>query len=110
MPAELPSGWGDDEENRDPCKPSPLATGWLYEDPDAVVGQVLNHGSIVLGTDGCAMNWHLVVTGPQRGRIWHVTDVGAMPFGAEFGFTTSAPGFAGWVAHWAAGKEWFDAE
>ncbi|MFF4273928.1 hypothetical protein [Streptomyces sp. NPDC001536] len=28
-------------------------------------------------------------------------------FGAEFGFTTSAPGFVGWVAHWAAGKKWF---
>ena len=115
--AELPDDWGDGEEDRDPGKPFPLAAGWLweeddgpYEDPDAVVGQVLNHGSIVLGTDGCAMNWHLVVTGPQRGHIWHVTDVGAMPFGAEFGFTTSAPGFAGWVAHWAAGKEWFDAE
>lgn len=56
------------------------------------------------------MNWHLVVTGPQRGHIWLVTDVGAMPFGAEFGHTTSAPGFAGWVKHWAAGQEWFDLE
>ncbi|MEV8543998.1 MULTISPECIES: SMI1/KNR4 family protein [unclassified Streptomyces] len=115
--AELPDDWGDGKEDRDPGKPFPLAAGWLweeddgpYEDPDAVVEQVLNHGSIVLGTDGCAMNWHLVVTGPQRGHVWHITDVGAMPFGAEFGFTTSAPGFAGWVAHWAAGKEWFDAE
>lgn len=35
--------------------------------------------------------------------------MGAMPLGSEFGFTTSEPGFAGWVQHWAAGKEWFDA-
>ncbi|MFF1441755.1 SMI1/KNR4 family protein [Streptomyces sp. NPDC058295] len=116
--AELPSDWGDDGARRDLAKPFPLTRQWLWEeedapfgdeDPEAVVEQVLHHGSVVLGTDGCAMNWHLVVTGPHRGRIWLVTDVGAMPFDAESGRTTSAPGFAGWVAHWAAGKEWFDA-
>ncbi|WP_327716070.1 SMI1/KNR4 family protein [Streptomyces sp. NBC_00490] len=115
--AELPSDWGRDGAERSLAEPFPLTEPWLweedegpYEDPEAVTDQVFDHGSIVLGTDGCAMNWHLVVTGPHRGHIWHVTDVGAMPFGAEFGFTTSAPGFAGWVGHWAAGKEWFDAE
>jgi hypothetical protein len=114
---ELPSDWGDDGTERRLAEPFPLTESWLweedegpYEDPEAVTDQVFDHGSIVLGTDGCAMNWHLVVTGPHRGHIWHVTDVGAMPFGAEFGCTTSAPGFAGWVGHWAAGKEWFDAE
>jgi hypothetical protein len=30
-------------------------------------------------------------------------------FGAEFGFTTGDPGFAGWAEHWAAHKPWFDA-
>ncbi|MGW2564816.1 SMI1/KNR4 family protein [Streptomyces sp. NPDC001537] len=115
-PAQLPGDWGDDGSGRKLGEPFPLTAAWLweeddgpYEDPEAVIEQVLNHGSVVLGTDGCAMNWHLVVSGPQRGHIWHVTDVGAMPFGSEFGFTTSEPGFAGWVKHWAAGKEWFDA-
>jgi hypothetical protein len=114
--AEVPGDWGGDGADRDLGKPFPLTERWLweedegpYEDPDAVIDQVLRHGSIVLGTDGCAMNWHLVVTGPHRGHIWHVTDVGAMPFGSEFGCTSSEPGFAGWVRHWAAGKEWFDA-
>ncbi|MEW2047451.1 SMI1/KNR4 family protein [Streptomyces sp. NPDC005476] len=113
--AELPSDWGGDDTARDLSKPFPLTEQWLweeddgpYEDPEAAMERVLDHGSVVLGTDGCAMNWHLVVTGPQRGRIWLVTDVGAMPFGAESGHTASAPGFADWVAHWAAGKEWFD--
>ncbi|TQE23703.1 SMI1/KNR4 family protein [Streptomyces ipomoeae] len=115
--AELPDDWHDDGEARDLSEPFPLTAPWHwetddgpYEDPDSVIGRVLDHGSIVLGTDGCAMNWHLVVTGPHRGHIWHVTDVGALPFGREFGYTSAAPGFAGWVAHWAAGKEWFDAE
>ncbi|MET8076086.1 SMI1/KNR4 family protein [Streptomyces sp. NPDC005303] len=114
--AELPSDWGNDGSDRDLGKSFPLTRGWLweeddgpYEDPDAVMDQVFNHGSVVLGTDGCAMNWHLVVTGPHRGHIWHITDVGAVPFGSEFGCTTSESGFGGWVRHWAAGKEWFDA-
>ncbi|NUR67851.1 MAG: SMI1/KNR4 family protein [Streptomyces sp.] len=114
--AELPDDWGDDGSGRKPGEPFPLTAAWLweeddgpYEDPEAAIGRVLDHGSVVLGTDGCAMNWHLVVSGPQRGHIWHITDVGAMPFGSEFGFTTSEPGFAGWVKHWASGKEWFDA-
>ncbi|MGW0425339.1 SMI1/KNR4 family protein [Streptomyces sp. NPDC003015] len=114
--AELPADWGNDGSDRDPGKPFPLARGRLweeddgpYEDPDTVIHHVVDHGSIVLGTDGCAMNWHLVVTGPHRGHIWHISDVGAMPFGSEFGYTTAEPGFGGWVRHWAAGKEWFDA-
>lgn len=114
--AELPADWGDDGQGRDLSRPFPLTEGWLWEeDPrpseetDPVLEQVFDHGSIVLGTDGCAMNWHLVVTGAHRGHIWNITDVGAVPFGAEFEFTTAEPGFAGWVGHWAANKPWFDA-
>jgi len=51
------------------------------------------------------MYWPLVVTGTHRGQVWNVTDVGAQPFG----YTTADDGFVGWAAHWAAGKEWFDA-
>ncbi|MFI1074428.1 hypothetical protein [Streptomyces puniciscabiei] len=43
------------------------------------------------------------------GHIWQITGEGAFPFGAEFGCTTAESGFAAWVRHWAAGKEWFDA-
>ncbi|GAA0855682.1 hypothetical protein GCM10009525_88160 [Streptosporangium amethystogenes subsp. fukuiense] len=79
------------------------------EEVDPVLEQVYDHGSIVLGTDGCAMYWHLIVSGPHRGHVWQISGEGAVPFGAEFGFTTGNPGFAGWVKHWAAGKPWFDA-
>ncbi|MFF9815505.1 SMI1/KNR4 family protein [Streptomyces sp. NPDC014006] len=113
---ELPRDWGDDAGARDLGEPFPLTEPWLWEDdPDASeeaearIAAVYRHGSVVLGTDGCGMYWHLVVTGPHRGHIWHVTDVGAVPFGAEFGHTTAEPGFAGWVRHWAAGRPWFDA-
>ncbi|GAA2441613.1 SMI1/KNR4 family protein [Streptomyces macrosporus] len=113
--AELPDDWGDDRPRRVLAEPFPLTEAWLWEedpDPEAaepVLDRVFDHGSIVLGTDGCGMYWHLIVTGPHRGHVWNITDVGAVPFGAEFGHTTSEPGFAGWVRHWAAGGEWFDA-
>ncbi|MER5475826.1 SMI1/KNR4 family protein [Streptomyces sp. NPDC002734] len=114
--AELPADWGEGRPPRDLAQPFPLTEAWLWEEDDrpqeeldALFGPVFDHGTVVLGTDGCGMYWHLVVTGPHRGHIWNVTDVGALPFGAEFGHTTAESGFAGWVAHWAAGKEWFDA-
>ncbi|KOV61820.1 SMI1/KNR4 family protein [Streptomyces sp. MMG1121] len=114
--AELPDDWGGAERERDLGKPFPLTRAWVWEgdsdpseDCDEILEQVYDHGSVVLGTDGCAMNWHLVVTGPHRGHVWQISDVGAAPFGAPFGFTTGEPGFAGWVRHWAANRPWFDA-
>ena len=112
--ADLPADRESDD--RDLARPFPLTETWVWEsDPrpfeeyEALLAPVHEHGSIVLGTDGCGMYWHLVVTGPQRGHIWFVTGEGALPFGAEFGTTTAEPGFAGWVRHWAAGRDWFDA-
>lgn len=70
---------------------------------------VYGDGSLVLGTDGCGMYWHLIVTGPQRGHVWLISGEGAQPFGAEFGNTTSRSGFGGWVQHWVERKDWFDA-
>ncbi|MFE9677999.1 SMI1/KNR4 family protein [Streptomyces sp. NPDC006259] len=103
--------------NQRPALPFPLTRAWLweedegaYDDPEAVIGQVAHHGSLVLGTDGCGMDWHLVVTGPCRGRLWLVTGEGALPYGAAYGSTTAGSGFAGWVRHWSRGDEWFDTE
>lgn len=114
--AELPDDWGGEEQERDLSRPFPLAEAWMWEDDpdpdedaDEILEQVYNHGSIVLGTDGCAMNWHLIVTGPHRGHVWMISDVGAVPFGVQFGSTTAEAGFAGWVRHWAENKPWYDA-
>lgn len=115
--AEMPDDWGDGRGERDLSRPFPLTSSWLWdEDPRAeeeiepILDQMFNHGTIVLGTDGCGMYWHLVVTGPHRGHIWFIAGEGATPFGAGFGSTTAEPGFAGWVKHWAANKPWFDME
>jgi len=110
----LPERWPWPE--RDLTKPFPLSEAWIweddkrsYEDLRPLLEAVYNHGSLVLGTDGCAMYWHLIVTGPHRGHVWQVVDVGAQPFGVEFGYTTARSGFAGWVRHWVERKDWFDA-
>lgn len=115
--ADHPDGEGTDEGRGQVLgRPFPLTEAWLWEDDprpaeelEPILDQVFRHGSIVLGTDGCGMNWHLVVTGAHRGHIWNVTGEGANPFGAPFGHTTADPGFAGWVGHWAAGNSWYDA-
>ncbi|MEU1178478.1 SMI1/KNR4 family protein [Streptomyces sp. NPDC005820] len=109
-------GLAEAARKQDLGRPFPLTQGWLweeeegpYDDPDAVIEQVAHHGSLTLGTDGCGMDWHLVVTGPHRGHLWLVTGEGALPHGAEFGHTTAGPGFADWVRHWSEGNDWFDA-
>ncbi|WP_212843624.1 SMI1/KNR4 family protein [Catellatospora sp. IY07-71] len=113
--ASQPSDWATHWPDRDLSQPFPLTSPWLWEgenrpveELDRLLDPVFSHGSVVLGTDGCGMYWHLIVNGPHRGHIWWISGEGAMPFGAEFGHTTGEPGFAGWVKHWAAGNEWFD--
>lgn len=116
--AAMPNDWGAGRPERVLVEPFPLTEPWFWEaeephpsaDLDARIEEVFDHGTVVLGTDGCGMYWHLVVTGPHRGHIWLITGEGAAPFGAEFGFTTAECGFAGWVRHWSAGEPWFDAE
>ncbi|MGW4462776.1 SMI1/KNR4 family protein [Micromonospora sp. NPDC004704] len=114
--AELPDDWGDDRPERLLRRPFPLTSMWLWEvDPrpseevEPLLEPVFNDGSIVLGTDGCGMYWHLIVSGPHRGHIWNISGEGATPFDAGFGHTTADPGFMGWVRHWTANKPWFDA-
>jgi hypothetical protein len=113
---DLPRDWGSNRAERVLSRPFPLTSMWVWEeDPrpleeiDPLLEPVFNDGSIVLGTDGCGMYWHLIVTGPHRGHLWNITGEGATPFGAEFGGTTADPGFAGWIRHWASGEEWWDA-
>ncbi|MGW9136730.1 SMI1/KNR4 family protein [Streptomyces sp. NPDC055681] len=120
--AALPAGWRGGGAGRDLAKPFPLTARWVWaddpwsaEESQPAIDAVSDHGSIILGDEGCGMYWHLVVTGPSRGHIWLVFEDGAVPFGAEFdyepgdaAFPNGEAGFAGWVKHWAAGNSWFD--
>jgi hypothetical protein len=114
---DLPLDWGANRPPRVLARPFPLTAAWIWDgeehppaDLDVRLAPVFYDGSIVLGTDGCGMYWHLIVTGAHRGHIWLITGEGAQPLGVSFGYTSAAPGFAGWVRHWAARKDWFDVE
>ena len=115
-PGRLPDDWCAGRPVRDLAAPFPLTEAWVWEgedrpdeELDPLLAPVFDHGSLVLGTDGCGMYWHLIVTGPHRGHIWNISGEGAGPFGAEFGHTTARSGFAGWVQHWAEDHDWYDA-
>ena len=98
--SQMPGDWGADRPERDLSAPFPLTEAWVWEDDDTLTEEeleealdsVTDHGSIVLGTEGCGFYWHLVVTGAQRGRVWAVTDVGAAPQEKDF---------LGWARVWA---------
>jgi hypothetical protein len=96
-------------------QPFPLTETWVWEDDDdawsdgVTPEDVYTRGGLPLGTDGNGLFWVLIVTGQHRAHIWSIADVGAQPFGREFGYTTGASGFLGWVAHWHSGAWWWDA-
>ena len=89
----------------DACKPFPLEQGWVWEgdqEPKPQLQSATRHGNLILGTDGCARYWLLIVTGPQRGQIWFRADVGIIP-------CDPPRDFLGWYEHWlAGGREWFE--
>jgi hypothetical protein len=87
-------------------KPFPLNETWIWEDESAAPGfddqlLLLRNGNICLGTDGCGMYWLLIVTGPERGKIWQLTDVGVTPLVPPRDFTS-------WYEYWLqGGDDWF---
>jgi S13-like protein len=97
------------------ARPFPLTEAWIWEDggppptPGVDPAMVFDDGVLPLGTEGDGMYWVLVVTGEHRGQIWDINGEGASPFGHPFGGTSAAPGFTGWVSHWADGQDWYDA-
>ncbi|MER6672009.1 SMI1/KNR4 family protein [Streptomyces sp. NPDC000983] len=119
--AQTPSDWGSDRPERLLAEPFPLTASWLWEEEseedeevseqelEARMDSVFDHGSLLLGTDGCGMYWHLIITGPQRGHVWLIDENGAVPFGTrpDTSLMLGTPGFTGWVTHWAQGRSWF---
>ncbi|MFE6888160.1 SMI1/KNR4 family protein [Streptomyces sp. NPDC057694] len=118
--AQTPPDWGSHRPERLLAEPFPLTAPWLWEEDEdaqslseeeleAQADCVTDHGSLLLGTDGCGMYWHLIITGPQRGHVWLIDENGAVPFGTrpDTSLMPGTPGFTGWVTHWAEGRSWF---
>ncbi|WP_224276511.1 SMI1/KNR4 family protein [Streptomyces sp. LS1784] len=101
----LPAGWPD-MGLRYPGEPFPLDEAWAWEDDETAdaddprIDAVFTHGSVVLGAEDGPSFWLLVTTGPRRGEIWMVSDVGAIPAP-----DADARSFDGWVRHWHSGND-----
>ncbi|MET9451750.1 SMI1/KNR4 family protein [Streptomyces cinerochromogenes] len=104
----LPDSWPD-LGPRQPGEPFPLDEAWAWEDDESVdpedprVDAVFTKGSVVLGSEDGQSFWLLLTTGPRRGEVWMVADVGAVPVPGN-----RAWGFAEWVRRWHSGSEWWD--
>ncbi len=98
------------EEMRFVREPFPLVENWIWEGEtdadDAAISTAQCHGHLYLGTEGCGLNWVLIVTGPERGFVWQIAGEGAQP-------TIPRRDFLTWYEDWLDGTEpdgWWDSE
>jgi hypothetical protein len=82
----------------------PFTEPWVWEGGDVSeegTEEQVRHGSIFLGEDGCGMDWHLIVTGAERGNVWMICGEGVVP-------TLPKRDFLTWYEDWLDGvKNWF---
>lgn len=106
----LPDTWPD-LGARQPAEPFPLEGAWAWEDDESVdpedprINAAFNKGSIVLGAEDGPSFWLLLTTGPRRGEVWMIADVGATPAPRP---SDPAWGFKEWVLRWHTGNDWWD--
>jgi hypothetical protein len=83
----------------------PFAKPWVWETggtSDEGGRNASRFGTICIGNDGCAMYWHLVVTGPDRGGIWRLCGEGMQP-------TEPRRDFLHWYEDWLDGVDnWWE--
>ncbi|MFE8925835.1 SMI1/KNR4 family protein [Streptomyces rochei] len=101
---------------RMPDQRFPLKEEWqweydYYDDTrhSTLLHHTYQHGSVLLGSDRSGEYWTLVVTGPQRGRVWWLTDGCAAPY-ASSPSDPSEGDFLHWVRDWHVGQGWWRAE
>jgi hypothetical protein len=58
----------------------------------------MSYGNIFLGSDGCRMDWHLIVAGLERGNVWQFGEFGPMP-------TKPKKDFLRWYEDWLDGPK-----
>ena len=89
-----------DAERRDLSRPFQLEEAWIWEDdprPEPVIREEIKtkvyQGELKLLDLGCGDCYHLIVTGPCRGEVWNLSDVGAQP-------CCERQDFLGWFELW----------
>lgn len=84
-------------------EPFPFTKLWIWDNdqvsPEGTRDQIGN-GSILLGTDGCGMDWHLIVTGPDRVVPWMIAGEGIQPVCPKRNFIQ-------WYEDWLDGLDSF---
>jgi len=101
MSQEEARPWAD---SRRLCLPFPFTRHWVWEeadDSDEGAQEQVADGTLHLGTNGCAQYSLLVVTGPERGNVWMLADVGITP-------TVPKRDFLQWFEDWLDGtRNWW---
>lgn len=83
--------------------PFPFTKAWVWENgevTDEGTMEQIEHGSILVGNDGCGQYWHLIVTGPDRGIPWLICGEGIGPVCPKRDFLT-------WYEDWLDGRDSF---
>lgn len=78
------------------AEPFPLKDAWIWDDDPAADPANIDacfRGWLKLGTEGCGMDWVLVVAGAARGQVWNVEGQGAQPCAPRRSFLE-------WYAAW----------
>jgi hypothetical protein len=82
----------------------PFTKPWVWESGDASdegTDEQIGNGQLYLGTDGCGMDWFLIVTGPERGNVWMICGEGIQP-------TLPKRCFLRWFEDWLDGiRDWW---
>ncbi|MFE7114721.1 hypothetical protein ACFU99_04775 [Streptomyces sp. NPDC057654] len=106
----------DGTATRAPGQPFPLTEEWQWEYDyhdhalhSSLLHQTYQHGSVLLGSDRPGEFWALVVSGPQRGRVWWLRDGCAAPY-ADSSSARPEGDFLCWVRDWYAGRGWWRVE
>jgi hypothetical protein len=83
-------------------KEFPYSESWCWEDQESEDFEKkiesAYFGSVMLGTDGCGMNWLLIVTGESHGEIWQISDAGIIRCEPKMNFTE-------WYEYWLENEE-----
>lgn len=99
---------------RKPAVPFPLKEEWQWEydyyDHDQhspLLHGIYQHGSILLGSNRGREFWILIVTGPQRGRVWWLGDGYAAPYADAGEEAEPEVDFVSWLQDWQADRGWW---
>ena len=99
---------------RKPAAPFPLEEEWQWEydyydhgQHSPLLHSIYQHGSILLGSNRGREFWILVVTGPQRGRVWWLGDGCAAPYADSGEEAEPEVDFVSWLLDWQADRGWW---